>query len=94
MKVIPREEWTNLSHRLISHGRLVCDARAPRCDTCVIGADLCPSYEPDLLRWRKRKTGKQKIGKKKMTKKRAVKLKTGKRVGARKTAAKKKAVKR
>ena len=60
MKIFPQEEWTNLSHRLILHGRAVCNARLPRCDSCVIGADLCPSYEPDLARWRKKKAASRK----------------------------------
>jgi len=47
MKLFPREEWTDLSHRLILHGRAVCTARAPACDHCVVGAALCPSYEPE-----------------------------------------------
>ena len=42
MKLVPREEWTLLSHLLIFHGRRVCIARRPRCDRCVL-ADLCPS---------------------------------------------------
>jgi endonuclease III len=31
-----------LSLRLILHGRVVCKARRPRCDACVL-ADICPS---------------------------------------------------
>ena len=42
MALAPREEWTDLSHRLIWHGRLVCDARKPRCHICTL-ADICPS---------------------------------------------------
>jgi endonuclease-3 len=38
---VPRREWINLSHRLIQHGRLVCEARRPRCESCAV-ADLCP----------------------------------------------------
>jgi endonuclease-3 len=40
--IVPREEWTALSLRLILHGRRVCDARRPRCGECVLN-DLCPS---------------------------------------------------
>ena len=39
--LLPDVDWTQLSHELIWHGRAVCTARAPRCDTCVL-ADLCP----------------------------------------------------
>jgi endonuclease-3 len=42
MKLIPREDWTLISHLLILHGRAVCIARRPRCSDCVL-ADLCPS---------------------------------------------------
>ena len=40
--MVPKEEWTALSLRLILHGRRVCDARRPACERCVIN-DLCPS---------------------------------------------------
>ena len=39
--LLPPEAWTAFCHRLIHHGRRVCFARAPRCDTCPL-ADLCP----------------------------------------------------
>jgi len=42
MKLIPREEWTLVSHLLILHGRQICIARRPLCGDCVI-ANLCPS---------------------------------------------------
>ncbi len=41
--LIPRSEWTMLSHRLIWHGRRVCHARRPACGACAVAA-LCPSY--------------------------------------------------
>ena len=41
--LIPRAEWTALSHRMIWHGRRVCHARKPACGACGIAA-LCPSY--------------------------------------------------
>ncbi len=40
--LLPPEEWTIFSHRIIEHGRAVCIARRPRCEDCVL-ADLCPS---------------------------------------------------
>jgi endonuclease III len=42
MPLIPREDWTLIAHLLISHGRRVCIARTPRCESCVL-ADVCPS---------------------------------------------------
>jgi endonuclease-3 len=41
--LIPKSDWTVLSHRLIWHGRRVCHARKPACGACRL-ADLCPSY--------------------------------------------------
>jgi endonuclease-3 len=51
-ELIPKPEWTMLSHRLIFHGRRVCHARKPACGACGI-ASLCPSYglgptDPDI----------------------------------------------
>jgi len=42
-ELIPRKEWTMLSHRLIWHGRRVCHARRPACGACAV-ARLCPSF--------------------------------------------------
>jgi endonuclease III len=42
MGLFPAEEWTDLSHRMILHGRRVCHARKPRCDECPL-ASMCPS---------------------------------------------------
>ncbi len=42
MPVTPREEWDNLSHLLIFHGRNICQAKKPKHDTCVL-FDICPS---------------------------------------------------
>ena len=41
--LLPRQEWTAASHRLIWHGRRVCHARTPACGACGI-ARLCPSF--------------------------------------------------
>lgn len=40
--LFPPEEWTNVSHRLILHGRAICHARKPDCAHCPL-ADTCPS---------------------------------------------------
>lgn len=42
MELFPPAEWTDLSHRMILHGRRVCHARNPACDVCPLAA-LCPS---------------------------------------------------
>lgn len=43
MSLIPRKEWTLLSHRVIFHGRRICFARKPACGVCPI-QKLCPSF--------------------------------------------------
>jgi len=40
--MVPKEEWTALSLRLILHGRRICDARRPLCPECALN-DFCPS---------------------------------------------------
>jgi endonuclease-3 len=42
-ELIPRKEWTMLSHRTIFHGRRVCHARKPACGACPLAKE-CPSY--------------------------------------------------
>jgi endonuclease-3 len=42
MKLVDRDEWTDLSHLFIYHGRAVCKAPTPRCELCVLN-DICPS---------------------------------------------------
>ncbi len=42
MELVPRKDWTLVSHLLIWHGRRVCIANRPRCEQCVV-AELCPS---------------------------------------------------
>src|SRR5438105_4928885 len=41
-KLVPRRHWGLVPHLLIWHGRRVCIARAPLCETCAVN-DLCPS---------------------------------------------------
>ncbi len=42
-ELIPRREWTMLSHVVIFHGRRTCHARLPACGACPV-ARWCPSY--------------------------------------------------
>jgi endonuclease-3 len=41
--LIPQKEWTNLSQRMIWHGRRICHSRKPACGACPL-AKLCPSF--------------------------------------------------
>ncbi len=42
MALTPQDEWVDLAHLLIFHGRRVCNARKPDCVNCTL-SDLCPS---------------------------------------------------
>jgi endonuclease III len=42
MKLLPQPDWENWSIRIIYHGRAVCKARSPACESCEL-ADLCPT---------------------------------------------------
>ncbi|MCE2755269.1 MAG: endonuclease III [Ignavibacteriae bacterium] len=42
MPLVPQNDWTVFTHRIIEHGRAVCIARRPRCNECVI-SEYCPS---------------------------------------------------
>ncbi|MBP2215471.1 endonuclease III [Arthrobacter sp. CAN_C5] len=37
------QDWTQLSHHVVFHGRRVCHARKPACGACPL-ATLCPAY--------------------------------------------------
>ena len=54
--MVPAEEWTDLSLRLILHGRRVCVARSPRCPQCALN-DICPSAQLGPLRPRPSRRG-------------------------------------
>ena len=41
-ELLPPEESNNFCHRCVLHGRAVCDARKPRCETCAM-ASFCPT---------------------------------------------------
>jgi endonuclease-3 len=41
--LIPKKDWTMLSHVLIFHGRRTCHSRRPACGACPV-ASWCPSY--------------------------------------------------
>lgn len=41
--LIPKKDWTMLSHVVIFHGRRTCHSRKPACGACTV-ARWCPSY--------------------------------------------------
>jgi endonuclease-3 len=42
VKLFPRDNWTLLSHLFIEHGRQICVARKPKCESCPL-SDICPA---------------------------------------------------
>ena len=42
VEIVPKKDWIDFSHLLIYHGRRVCKARRPSCETCVV-EKYCPS---------------------------------------------------
>lgn len=42
MKLFSQHDWFSLTYLLIEHGRQICIAQKPKCDTCVL-QKLCPS---------------------------------------------------
>ncbi len=42
MHIVPKSHWKRITDLLIFHGRNVCMARKPKCDSCVLNK-LCPS---------------------------------------------------
>jgi endonuclease-3 len=41
MELLPRNDWTQTSHLITSHGRKWCSAKKPLCDECPVASD-CP----------------------------------------------------
>lgn len=44
MEITPQDDWGNLAHLLILHGRKICQAKKPDHDNCVL-SDICPSRD-------------------------------------------------
>jgi endonuclease-3 len=59
MDLLPRDGWTDFSHRVILHGRRICGARKPRCGDCTLRGS-CPSRQdvarPRRLRDKRQRT--------------------------------------
>lgn len=50
-----KRTWVDVSHRLVLHGRYVCQAKKPRCARCPLN-ELCAAAEaaPEVRRWTQR----------------------------------------
>ncbi len=42
-KIVPKERWADFCHKLVFHGRAVCNARKPDCENCRISS-FCDYY--------------------------------------------------
>lgn len=47
MDVIPKEHWILYNIQIIAHGRSICTARSPKCETCFMN-HLCKDYQNEL----------------------------------------------
>lgn len=50
-EVVPPEKGLMFCHRLVHHGRDVCEARAPKCEVCVL-RNVCPSKDKPAVSYR------------------------------------------
>jgi endonuclease-3 len=52
--LFPRKSWVDMGHRLVLHGRYMCQSKRPLCERCPLH-EVCPSArgEPDG-RWTER----------------------------------------
>jgi endonuclease-3 len=41
MQLLPKSEWVDFAHRMIHHGRQICNARKPKCPICSMNT-FCP----------------------------------------------------
>ena len=57
-EIIPEQEGLLLCHRLVHHGRAVCDARAPKCEACVL-RNVCPYKDKPVKSTRSKSSKKQ-----------------------------------
>lgn len=44
MEILPKKSWIDFSHRMIHHGRAICNARKPKCDACSM-RKFCPQVD-------------------------------------------------
>ena len=47
MALIPQADWTMFGHRMIFHGRQVCQSRKPKCEACVLKS-ICPKVAVEV----------------------------------------------
>jgi len=47
MAIIPEKDWSKAHHWIIHHGRTICHARKPKCDTCPVNK-WCAYYKSQV----------------------------------------------
>ena len=47
-EIVPKRNWTEFSHLVITHGRNICKARKPNCPECPIAKHCRSANNPDL----------------------------------------------
>ncbi len=48
-KIVPLDRGSSFCHRLVMHGRAVCDARKPKCETCTL-ALMCKYFSANPVK--------------------------------------------
>ena len=56
MKAIPKSDWRDAHHWLIFHGRRVCKAQHPLCESCTL-RPLCKAAKAQQAAQKKAKAG-------------------------------------
>lgn len=57
-KLVPKKDWVMFPHWIITHGRQVCKAVKPQCESCMF-SDLCPKVGLKTKTSPKKKTGRK-----------------------------------
>lgn len=60
--LFPKRSWVDVSHRLVLHGRYVCQAKKPRCGRCPLN-EICGASEaePEVRSWTRRAAWEQRL---------------------------------
>jgi len=53
-QTLPREQWIDMGHRFLLHGRYVCVAKGPDCENCPINEQCASRVVPPLGPWEQR----------------------------------------
>jgi endonuclease-3 len=60
--LFPKRSWIAMGHRLVLHGRYVCQAKQPRCGICPLN-EICSvaQTKPEIRGWKERAENEQRI---------------------------------